>query len=362
MQQDGKIIIGGNFTNYNGTVKTRIARLYTNGTLDTAYKASATGIVYDILPIRNPAFFIGGLLVGGAFATFNGLLRNRLVFLDNNGNIDSVNYFAGSGADGIINTFAENSVTKKIFTGGDFSSLQTHIANRIAGMKNSYTTLSSVSNSLCRGITAKVYFNKAETFYGNNNFTVQLSDSNGNFTNAANIGSQSSVDPGNDSITITIPVNTPVGNNYHIRVISSNPKDTSNISESITIVNSGSSTIGVSGNTAFCSGGSVTLTASPGIAYNWSSGDTTQSITVITGGNYQVTVNNSGCIEASNIQNVTVNQSPDSSLSITSVAICNGGYLYPDCNQRICIRMEYRSHYPYYQCNSIRHLYRFGVL
>ncbi|MFN8321884.1 MAG: T9SS type A sorting domain-containing protein [Chitinophagales bacterium] len=325
LQQNGKIIIGGNFTNYNGTLKTRIARLNNDGTLDTTYKATATGIIYDILPIRNPAFFPGGVLVGGAITAMNGIGRNRIAFLNEAGVIDTLNYYTGTGADGIINVFAENIVDRKIFIGGDFSSMQTHVANRIAGIRNSYTYLTSISDTLCRGITTKVYFNKDETYYGNNQFTVQLSDSIGNFINAVNIGNQLSVDPGSDSITVTIPASTPTGNNYHVRIISSNPKDTSNISRALAVVSSGSSTITANSSTTFCSGGSVALVAESGTSYIWSNGDTTQSILAAVSGNYQVTVNNSGCVEASNVQSVTVNQSPDSSLTISSVAICNGG-------------------------------------
>ena len=45
--------------------------------------------------------------------------------------------------------------------------------------------------------------------------------------------------------------------------------------------------------TAFCKGGSVTLTASLGVGYSWSNGANTRSITVTTAGTYGVIVN--GC-------------------------------------------------------------------
>ena len=51
--------------------------------------------------------------------------------------------------------------------------------------------------------------------------------------------------------------------------------------------------ISPSGNTAFCSGDSVKLTASTGTSYLWSNGKTTPSITVKTSGTYSVTVTNS---------------------------------------------------------------------
>ena len=55
-------------------------------------------------------------------------------------------------------------------------------------------------------------------------------------------------------------------------------------------------TISASGPTTFCDGGSVTLTASAGSSYLWSTNATTQSIVVTSSGNYTVIVNNAlGC-------------------------------------------------------------------
>lgn len=66
--------------------------------------------------------------------------------------------------------------------------------------------------------------------------------------------------------------------------------------------------VSASGPTAFCSGGSVTLTASAGSSYLWSNGATTQAITVSTSGNYSVTVRNaSGCSATSAATAVSIN-------------------------------------------------------
>ncbi len=46
----------------------------------------------------------------------------------------------------------------------------------------------------------------------------------------------------------------------------------------------------ITGATSFCEGGSVTLTASPGVSYSWDTGATTQSITASGPGTYTVTV------------------------------------------------------------------------
>jgi len=79
------------------------------------------------------------------------------------------------------------------------------------------------------------------------------------------------------------------------------------VSTPVTIFSgSAAAQITVTGNTTFCVGGSVTLTANPGTSYVWSNGATTQAINVTTSGNYVVTVNNSGCAASSAPTVVTV--------------------------------------------------------
>ncbi|WP_433780055.1 gliding motility-associated C-terminal domain-containing protein [Flavobacterium anhuiense] len=70
--------------------------------------------------------------------------------------------------------------------------------------------------------------------------------------------------------------------------------------------------ISADGATTFCQGGSVTLTSTGGSSYLWSTGATTQSITVSASGNYSVKVSNaSGCYSAfSTATTVTVNATP----------------------------------------------------
>ncbi|WP_394349670.1 Ig-like domain-containing protein [Adhaeribacter soli] len=67
--------------------------------------------------------------------------------------------------------------------------------------------------------------------------------------------------------------------------------------------------ITANGATAFCEGGKVTLTASPGNTYRWSTGETSQAISVDRTGAYSVTVTSAaGCSKTSNP--VSVNVSP----------------------------------------------------
>ncbi|MBU3661108.1 MAG: PKD domain-containing protein [Flavobacteriales bacterium] len=86
-------------------------------------------------------------------------------------------------------------------------------------------------------------------------------------------------------------------------------------------------TISASGPTTFCQGGSVTLTSSASSGNTWSTGATTQSITVSASGTYSVTVGSAGCTATSASTTVTVNPNPPTPTISASGALtfCAGG-------------------------------------
>lgn len=89
-----------------------------------------------------------------------------------------------------------------------------------------------------------------------------------------------------------------------------------------------SALVTASGSTNICSGSSVTLTASNGSTFLWSPGNqTTQSISVNTGGNYAVQVTNAnGCTATSFQTTVTVNAAPTATISAGgATTFCQGG-------------------------------------
>lgn len=86
-------------------------------------------------------------------------------------------------------------------------------------------------------------------------------------------------------------------------------------------------TISANGATTFCQGGNVILTSNALNGNLWSTGDTTQSITVTTTGNYSVTVTSGSCSATSAITAVTVS-SPIPTPTITpsgASSFCQGG-------------------------------------
>ena len=77
IQPDSMILVGGNFTSYNNQVFNRIIRLLPNGTPDPAWDASfgADGSILVIIPQAD-----GKLMIGGDFVHYGGLSNNELNF------------------------------------------------------------------------------------------------------------------------------------------------------------------------------------------------------------------------------------------------------------------------------------------
>ena len=128
IQSDGKILVGGFFTSYNGTARNYIARLNANGSLDTTFTvgAGANAAVWSIA-IQSD----GKILIGGFFTTYNGTTRNRIARLNADGSIDTTFLNIGSGANNYVYSIRIQS-NAKILIGGGFTTYNGTSRSRIA--------------------------------------------------------------------------------------------------------------------------------------------------------------------------------------------------------------------------------------
>ncbi len=94
LRADGKILIGGSFTFFNGVGRNRIARLNSDGSVDTSFDpgTGATGNIHAIAQAPDNDLYVGGLFTG-----FNGFARGRIVRLNENGSVDP-DFNPGTGA------------------------------------------------------------------------------------------------------------------------------------------------------------------------------------------------------------------------------------------------------------------------
>jgi uncharacterized delta-60 repeat protein len=118
VQSDNKILVGGRFNNYNGNVSNSIIRLNTDGSVDNTFNigsgfTGSGGVVYDI-KIQSD----GKILAGGDFTDYNGTAANRIIRLNSDGSIDGT-FVYGSGFNAIVNIIATQS-DGKILVGGNF--------------------------------------------------------------------------------------------------------------------------------------------------------------------------------------------------------------------------------------------------
>lgn len=126
IQSDGKFIVGGDFGSFNGTIVRAIVRLNSNGSIDPSF-VIGQGFDYintsgNTMPSVNSITIQpdGKIIVGGYFSSFNGeWVRWNIIRLNTNGSIDftfnTVNF-----GDSINSVVLQND--GKIIVGGKFNS------------------------------------------------------------------------------------------------------------------------------------------------------------------------------------------------------------------------------------------------
>lgn len=207
--------------------------------------------------------------------------------------------------------------------------------------RDDYNTISpgSLNAAYCAGSSISIPYTATGSFNGSgflqsaNSFTAQLSDATGSFANAINIGNVTSRVSGN--INAVIPANTPPGNGYRIRIISSSPALTGGDNGfDIRIENSAVASIVNQGLSSFCSGNSALLqsvNSDSGYTYQWQlngtdiSGATLDSYLASATGNYVLNISNSCGTVVSNA--VSINVMPLPTVLVTAsgaLSICQG--------------------------------------
>ncbi len=139
IQPDGKIIVGGGFTSFNGTAIAGVCRLNADGTLDNTFSpGSGPNNIVQAVALQSD----GKIIAGGVFASFNGVSTGRLVRLNADGSLD--NTFSTATSGDILRVIIQPD-GKILTSGSNFyrlesdGSLETGFPNATAG--NSYNGL-----------------------------------------------------------------------------------------------------------------------------------------------------------------------------------------------------------------------------
>lgn len=116
IQSDNKIIIGGDFVEYNGTPRNGIVRVGADGSLDNSFDPGQgvdTGEYIGALAIQSD----DKIMIGGYFTSYDGTLMNNIARINADGSLDS-SFVVGTGANDEILSFLIQSDGKIIVAGG----------------------------------------------------------------------------------------------------------------------------------------------------------------------------------------------------------------------------------------------------
>lgn len=132
LQPNGKVVVVGGFTSFNGVAVPGIVRLNSDGSVDTAFKAAvgtgATGAGIGTVALQPD----GKVIIGGTFNTWNGTSAGRITRLNADGTLDTTfNSNIGAGISGGVGSSAgampmdfEIQPDGKIVVVGDFTQFQ----------------------------------------------------------------------------------------------------------------------------------------------------------------------------------------------------------------------------------------------
>lgn len=211
VQNDGKILIGGSFNLFNNQSNNGLIRLNQNGTKDTTFNTGTgfnsifnpTATVYDIQTLND-----GKILVCGYFTSYNGTTKNNIVKLNTDGSIDTsfnTNFFTNNGnSSNVILSKLSIQNDGKILLCGFFTTYNSISANNVLRLNSDGTKdltfnfgsgLTSASNTTyCNSLNIQpdgkiILVGKFEQYYGIATKHIVRINNNGTLDTSFNIGS-----------------------------------------------------------------------------------------------------------------------------------------------------------------------------
>ena len=130
VQKDGRIVIGGDFTEFSGRPRNRVARLESDGSLDATFNPGAgpdSGIRSVVIQGDQK------IVLGGVFKYFNDVPLNHIARLNFNGSVDS-SFDSGTGFNDVVRTLALQ-MDGKILVAGHFTNYNGVACSRIARLQ-----------------------------------------------------------------------------------------------------------------------------------------------------------------------------------------------------------------------------------
>lgn len=124
IQSNGSIVVGGAFQNFQGQSRPYLARVNAAGALESSFNPNVNGVINTIALQPD-----GGIVIGGAFTSVGGVARNRLARLLPSGALDT-SFNPGAGANGeVVTLLVQDNLA--IVAAGEFTTFAGQNRNRI---------------------------------------------------------------------------------------------------------------------------------------------------------------------------------------------------------------------------------------
>ena len=116
----GDLYVGGDFSNFNGSIRNKIIRLNMDGTLDAGFTIG-TGFNLSVRGIENAPDGSGDIYVVGAFNIYDGNNASRVIRINSDGTVDT-GFDIGTGFDSLVSSVvAATDATRDVYFGGAFT-------------------------------------------------------------------------------------------------------------------------------------------------------------------------------------------------------------------------------------------------
>jgi len=142
VQADGKVLVGGAFENAGGSPRTGVARFNANGTLDPTFNPTLNGVVHELLDIKIDQN--GKIVIAGAFTGVNGVPMTNIARLNSDGTRDTG--FANPNLDGAVYNVATTAFGA-MYIGGGFDNVGGVPHAKLAMLSSNGTVSSTFQNT-----------------------------------------------------------------------------------------------------------------------------------------------------------------------------------------------------------------------
>jgi uncharacterized delta-60 repeat protein len=148
LQPDGKVLIGGNFASVNGAFRQGIARLQANGSVDASFNVVTFIGANEVAAVAQQPN--GKVLIAGWFTTINGTTRNSVARLNTDGTLDT-SFDPGSGPDQRVRSMALTS-DGNVLIGGYFTTVNGMVRPHVARLFGDSVLVPSLSIARAGGL------------------------------------------------------------------------------------------------------------------------------------------------------------------------------------------------------------------